>query len=202
MGLEKLVKNKLMVNIKTIIQENNRTMAQMIVLCVDDIRSASELSIKAIKNGNKIIWCGNGGSAADAQHMAAELMGGLVSHERPAIASIALTTDSSFITAWANDTDFATIFSRQIEGLGKENDVLIAISTSGNSTNVLNAIKCARDKKMKIIILTGKTGGKMQDLGDISICIPSTNTQRIQEGHLLAEHILCELLESDILKNV
>ena len=134
--------------------------------------------------------------------MAAELMGGLVSHERPAIASIALTTDSSFITAWANDTDFATIFSRQIEGLGKENDVLIAISTSGNSTNVLNAIKCARDKKMKIIILTGKTGGKMQDLGDISICIPSTNTQRIQEGHLLAEHILCELLESDILKNV
>jgi len=188
-----------MIDIKTIIQENNKVMSKILETCIPDIKAASELSITAVKNGKKIIWCGNGGSAADAQHMAAELMGGLVSHDRPAIASIALTTDSSFITAWANDTDYETVFSRQIEGLGNEDDVLIAISTSGNSTNILNAIKCAKDKKMKIIILTGKTAGRMINFGDIRICIPSTNTQRIQEGHLLAEHILCESIEASFL---
>jgi len=191
-----------MVDIKSIIQENKKVMSEMLERCIPDIRAASDLSIKAIKNGKKIVWCGNGGSAADAQHMAAELMGGLVSHVRPAIASIALTTDTSFITAWANDTSYETIFSRQIEGLGNEGDILIAISTSGNSTNILNAIKCAKDKKMKIVILTGKTAGKMKDLGDVRICIPSANTQRIQEGHLLVEHILCELIESYVLNNV
>ena len=134
-----------------------------------------------------------------AQHMAAELMGGLVSHDREPIPSIALTTDTSFITAWANDTGYETIFSRQIDGLGNAGDILIAISTSGNSVNVLRAIKCAKNKKMKIIILTGETAGKMKDLGDVKICIPSANTQRIQEGHLLAEHILCELMEASIL---
>lgn len=186
-------------DIKAIIQENNTVLAKMLNHCVANIKEASDLSISAVKNGNKILWCGNGGSAADAQHMAAELMGGLVSHDREPIPSIALTTDTSFITAWANDTDYATIFSRQIEGLGNEGDVLIAISTSGNSVNVINAIKLAKRKKMNIIILTGKTGGKMQDLGDVRICIPSANTQRIQEGHLLAEHIICESLEASFL---
>ncbi len=185
--------------VKSIIQENNTVLVKMLDQCVADIKEASDLSILAIKNGKKIIWCGNGGSAADAQHMAAELMGGLVSHDREPIPSIALTTDTSFITAWANDTSYETIFSRQIEGLGNAGDVLIAISTSGNSVNVLKAIKCAKNKKMKIIILTGETAGKMKDLGDVRICIPSTNTQRIQEGHLLAEHILCELMEASIL---
>jgi len=98
------------------------------------------MMIDTAKRGNKIFWCGNGGSAADAQHMAAELMGGLRDHDRPAIASIALTTDSSFLTAWANDTDYESIFSRQIQGLGEEGDVLVAISTSGNSTNVIQGI--------------------------------------------------------------
>ena len=186
-------------DIKSIIQENNTVLVKMLDQCVADIKEASDLSILAIKNGNKIIWCGNGGSAADAQHMAAELMGGLVSHDREPIPSIALTTDTSFITAWANDTGYETIFSRQIEGLGNAGDILVAISTSGNSVNVLRAIKCAKNKKMKIIILTGETAGKMKDLGDVRICIPSTNTQRIQEGHLLAEHILCELMEASIL---
>ena len=186
-------------DVKSIIQENNTVLVEMLDQCVADIKKASDLSILAIKNGKKIIWCGNGGSAADAQHMAAELMGGLVSHDREPIPSIALTTDTSFITAWANDTGYETIFSRQIDGLGNAGDILIAISTSGNSVNVLKAIKCAKNKKMKIIILTGETAGKMKDLGDVRICIPSTNTQRIQEGHLLAEHILCELMEASIL---
>ena len=188
-----------MSDVKSIIQENNTVLVEMLDQCVADIKAASDLSILAIKNGKKIIWCGNGGSAADAQHMAAELMGGLVSHDREPIPSIALTTDTSFITAWANDTGYETIFSRQIDGLGNPGDILIAISTSGNSSNVLKAIKCAKNKNMKIIILTGETAGKMKDLGDVRICIPSTNTQRIQEGHLLAEHILCELMEASIL---
>ncbi len=186
-------------DIKSIIHENNTVMVEMLDQCVADIKEASDLLISAINNGKKIIWCGNGGSAADAQHMAAELMGGLVSHDREPIPSIALTTDTSFITAWANDTGYETIFSRQIDGLGNVGDILIAISTSGNSVNVLKAIECAKNKNMKIIILTGETAGKMKSLGDVRICIPSSNTQRIQEGHLLAEHILCELMEASIL---
>ena len=138
-----------MCDVKSIIQENNTVLVKMLDQCVADIKAASDLSILAIKNGKKIIWCGNGGSAADAQHMAAELMGGLVSHDREPIPSIALTTDTSFITAWANDTGYETIFSRQIDGLGNAGDILIAISTSGNSVNVLRAIKCAKNKKMK-----------------------------------------------------
>ena len=188
-----------MENVLSIIKDNNRVLVGMLNHCALDIKAASDLLIAAIKNGNKIIWCGNGGSAADAQHMAAELMGGLVSHSRKPIPSIALTTDTSFITAWANDTSYETIFSRQIDGLGNSGDVLIAISTSGNSINVLEAIKCAENKKMKIIILTGETAGKMKSCGDVRICIPSSNTQRIQEGHLLAEHILCELLEDSVI---
>ena len=166
---------------------------------LNEIESAVEIMITAAKKGNKIIWCGNGGSAADSQHMAADLMGGLRSHDRPAIASLALTTDSSFITAWSNDTDYEPIFSRQIEALGNEDDILVAISTSGNSTNVINAINTAKEKKLKVIILTGKTGGKMAGIGDISICVPSNDTQRIQECHLLVEHILCESVEESIL---
>ena len=154
--------------------------------------------IKAAKAGNKILWCGNGGSAADAQHMAAELMGGLRSHDRPAIASLALTTDTSFITAWSNDTDYETIFSRQIEAIGHKGDVLIAISTSGNSENVIRGIKSAKEKGIHIIVLTGESAGKMIDSGDINICIPSDDTQRIQEGHLMVEHILCESVEASI----
>jgi len=112
---------------------------------------------------------------------------------------LALTTDSSFITAWSNDTDYESIFSRQIEALGSEGDILVAISTSGNSMNVISAINTAKANNLKIIILTGKTGGKIIDMGDVSICIPSNDTQRIQEGHLLVEHILCESVEASML---
>jgi len=171
----------------------------MLDACAKDIDIAANIMTDAVKNGRKILWCGNGGSAADAQHMATELMGGLRDHDRPAIASIALTTDSSFLTAWSNDTDFNTIFSRQLDGLGKAGDVLVAISTSGNSENVVQAVERAMAMDMAVIILTGQSGGKLRDKGDVIIRIPSDDTQRIQEGHLLAEHIMCEMVENAIL---
>ena len=171
----------------------------MLDACAKDIDIAANIMTDAVKNGRKILWCGNGGSAADAQHMATELMGGLRDHDRPAIASIALTTDSSFLTAWSNDTDFNTIFSRQLDGLGKAGDVLVAISTSGNSENIVQAVERAKAMDMAVIILTGQSGGKLRDKGDVVIRIPSDDTQRIQEGHLLAEHIMCEMVENAIL---
>ena len=129
---------------KEIIISNNKVSQDMLESCVDDILFAANILIKKVKNGNKVLWCGNGGSAADSQHMSTELMGGLRDHDRPPIPSIALTTDSSFLTAWSNDTDFNTIFSRQIDGLGKAGDVLIAISTGGNSENIVQAVDRAR----------------------------------------------------------
>ena len=171
----------------------------MLDACAKDIDIAANILTDAVKNGRKILWCGNGGSAADAQHMATELMGGLRDHDRPAIASIALTKDSSFLTAWANDTDFNTIFSRQLDALGKAGDVLVAISTSGNSENIVQAVERAMAMDMVVIILTGQSGGKLRDKGDVIIRIPSDDTQRIQEGHLLAEHIMCEMVENAIL---
>ena len=189
-----------MLEVRQIIQKSANVKMAMIDACSGDITKGVQLMIEAVKASKKILWCGNGGSAADAQHMAAELMGGLVSHDRPAIASIALTTDSSFVTAWSNDTGYESIFSRQIEGIGDSGDVLIAISTSGNSENVIQGINLAKKKSMKVIVLTGKSRGKMADLGDVTISIPSDDTQRIQEGHLLAEHILCESVEFEIIK--
>ena len=188
-----------MLDFKQIINDSIDVKTKILENCVNDIESASEVLIKAVKDGKKILWCGNGGSAADAQHMAAELMGGLRSHDRSAIASLALTTDTSFITAWSNDTDFETIFSRQIEAIGNKGDVLIAISTSGNSKNVIRAIETAKEKRIRVIVLTGKSGGNMANSGNINICIPSDDTQRIQEGHLMVEHILCESVESSII---
>ena len=183
---------------KQIIMSNNQVTKAMLSNCIDDIIIASEILINAIKNGNKVLWCGNGGSAADSQHMSTELMGGLRDHDRPPIPSVALTTDSSLLTAWSNDTDFNTIFSRQIEAIGNRGDVLIAISTSGNSNNVVEAVNMAERMNMSTIILTGKSGGKLNGRKDIVIKIPSDDTQRIQEGHLLTEHILCEMVESSL----
>ena len=171
----------------------------MLDACAKDIDIAANILTDTVKNGGKILWCGNGGSAADAQHMATELMGGLRDHDRSAIASIAVTTDSSFLTAWSNDTDFNTIFSRQLDALGKAGDVLVAISTSGNSENIVQAVIRAKAMDMAVIILTGESGGQLRDKGDVIIRIPSDDTQRIQEGHLLAEHIMCEMVENAIL---
>ena len=166
--------------------------------CLNDIGSAAEIMIASIRGGGKILWCGNGGSAGDAQHLATELMGGMTSHERKPIPSLALTTDTSFITAWSNDTDFESIFSRQIQALGKKGDILFSISSSGQSPNVLEAIKMANNLNLTTISLLGKLGGKALDISHKSIVIPSDSTARVQEMHLLVIHILCELIETQL----
>jgi len=187
-------------NIKNQILESAKIKKEMVKIGVESIEKAAELLIESIKAGGKILWCGNGGSAADAQHLATELMGGMSDHDRMPIPSIALTTDSSFITAWSNDTDFDSIFSRQVQGLGEEGDVLVGISTSGNSENVINALKQAKYKNLKTISFAGKTGGSLDGIADITIKVPSDNTQRIQESHIMIGQILCSLIELSILK--
>lgn len=187
-------------NIKNQILESAKIKNKMVKNSLESIEKAAELLIGSINAGGKILWCGNGGSAADAQHLATELMGGISDHDRMPIPSIALTTDSSFITAWSNDTDFDSIFSRQVQGLGAEGDVLIGISTSGNSENVINALKQAKYKNLKTIAFAGKTGGSLDGIADITIKVPSDNTQRIQESHIMIGQILCSLIELSILK--
>ena len=187
-------------NIKNQILESVEIKNKILEGGIEQIQKAAEIFIKCTKNGGKILWCGNGGSAGDAQHLATELMGGMTDHDRKPIPSIALTTDSSFLTAWSNDTDFESIFSRQIQGLGEEGDVLVGISTSGNSKNVINALKQAKFKNLNTISLTGKTGGDLDGIADVTIKVPSNNTQRIQESHIMIGQILCNLLELSILK--
>lgn len=150
----------------------------------------------ALANGNKILFCGNGGSAADAQHLSAELIGRF-QKERRSLAAIALTTDTSILTAVGNDYGYDEIFARQVEGLGRQGDVIIGISTSGNSKNVVKAVEKARDTGMHTIALTGEGGGKLAELCDITLAIPSKVTARIQEMHILVGHIICELLEEE-----
>ena len=185
--------------IKKDINENINMNENIIKSCLSLIEEASLIMINCIKNNGKIMWCGNGGSAADAQHLATELMGGMTSHDRKPIPSIALTTDSSFLTAWSNDTDFESVFSRQVQGLGQPEDVLVGITTSGNSENVIAAVKQAKYKNMKTVVLTGQSGGMIKDLADITIYIPSNNTQRIQEAHIMTGQIICGLIEENLL---
>ena len=157
-----------------------------------------KLSIKAIRNKNKILFYGNGGSAADAQHLSTEFMGGMTDQNRRPIPSIALTTDTSFITAWSNDTDFESVFSRQIQGIGSEGDVLVAISTSGKSQNVISAIKQAKYKRINTILFTGNSGSLSTEMSDVVVGVPSNNTQRIQESHIMIGQIICGLVENGI----
>jgi len=168
--------------------------SKKMVNLLPNITEASILCIDALKNGNKILLCGNGGSAADAQHIAAELSGRF-KKERIALAGIALTTDTSAITAIGNDYGYDFVFSRQLEALGREGDVLICISTSGNSKNVLNAMLSAKKINIKTITLTGKTGGKMSRQGNINIVIPSDDTPRIQEMHIIVGHMICAMID-------
>jgi D-sedoheptulose 7-phosphate isomerase len=161
---------------------------------VKPIADAISATMTCITGGGKVLACGNGGSAGDAQHFAAEFVG-RYERERPELAAIALTTDSSILTAIANDYDFSVIFSKQVRALGGPGDVLLAISTSGNSANVLAAVKAAKAKEMTVIALTGRGGGKMRELltdTDVHICVPHERTARIQEVHLLAIHCLCD----------
>jgi len=152
----------------------------------------------ALRAGGKILWCGNGGSAADAQHMASELVGRFC-RERRGLASIALTTDASILTSVANDYGYQVVFSRQIEALGNAGDVLVAISTSGKSANVIAALEAARARGLVTVGFTGEGGGKMAALADHLLAIPSRETARIQEGYVLAGHLLCDWMERDCL---
>ncbi len=158
------------------------------------IYTAGIVCTEALKNGKKILLCGNGGSAADAQHIAAELVGRF-EKERRALAAIALSTDTSALTAIANDYSFAEVFARQVEALANTGDVLIAISTSGESENVLKACETARMKGCKIIGLLGKDGGRIKDLCDAAIVVPHTQTARIQEMHIMIGHLLCKVID-------
>ena len=163
---------------------------------MDTIQEIAYRCKAALDNGNKILFCGNGGSAADSQHLAAELIGRF-KKERRSFAAVALTTDTSALTAIANDYDFDAVFARQVEGLGRTGDVLIGISTSGNSKNVVKAAEMARSIGMHTIAFTGEGGGKLAELCDITLAIPSNVTARIQDMHILAGHIMCELIEED-----
>ncbi len=164
---------------------------------MDTILEATNAVIEAYKRGNKTLIAGNGGSAADAQHIAAEFVSRFA-FDRPGIPSIALTTDSSILTAVGNDYGFDRVFARQIEANGVEGDIFIAISTSGNSTNILEAINSAKSKHITTIGLTGGDGGKMADICDITIKVPSYSTPRIQESHIMIGHIICAIVEEEL----
>ena len=181
------------------LRESAETKISMIDSCKDDLLKAAEIIKDSFSKGGKLMLCGNGGSAADSQHIATEFVIRL-SHDvkRPAMPALALTTDSSNLTAGGNDIGFENVFARSIQGLGKENDVLIAISTSGNSKNVVNAINAAKEKGIKVIGFLGGKGGHIKDMTDVNVLIPSDNVQRIQEGHITAGHIVCEIVEREL----
>jgi D-sedoheptulose 7-phosphate isomerase len=174
--------------------EEHQSMITRLADCAEVIEAAGELLINALKQGGKVLLCGNGGSAADCQHIAAEFV---VRYEkkRKAMAAIALTTDSSILTAHANDFDFETVFSRQIEALGNDKDCLIAISTSGKSKNILRAVEAAKLKGMVVIGLTGCEGGELSKQATVSVIVPSVVTARIQEAHILIGHWWCGAVE-------
>jgi len=188
--------------IKEQLVESSEIKLKIVQECSDDIKQSVNILVDAFKNGKKLLLCGNGGSAADCQHIAAEFMIRL-SHDldRPAIAAVALTTDTSNLTAGGNDIGYENVFARNVEGLGNSGDVLIAISTSGNSGNVVKAVEKAKEKNVKVIGFLGGTGGKLLSMVDQAIVVPSNSTQRIQEGHITIAHIICELTERILYDN-
>ena len=167
---------------------------------LDQIKKISSVIIEAYRRKNKVILFGNGGSAADAQHVAGELVNRL-RLEREALPAIALTTDSSVLTSIANDYDYSRVFAHQVEAWAKEGDVVIGISTSGNSANVIEAVKVAREKGAKTVGFTGRDGGKLAKLVDLVVRVPSNETPRIQESHITIFHIICYLIERELFGN-
>ena len=178
----------------TQIKEHQQVVNALLTQCIPSIKKITELCKDAILNGHTIFLCGNGGSAADSQHIAAEFVGRFLK-ERKSLPAIALTTDTSILTAVGNDYGFDKVFCRQIEALGNPGDVLIGISTSGNSNNVVYALEKAKVKKMKTIAFTGNKSSESEKIADITLKIPSTVTARIQECHILVGHILCNAID-------
>ncbi len=185
--------------IKNHFQQSISVKEKTLLTCTEDIIQAIALIARAFANQKKLLICGNGGSAADAQHIAAEFVIRLSRDlERPAMPAIALTTDSSILSAGGNDIGFTYVFARQIEALGQKDDVLLVISTSGNSPNILEALQAARRLSMTTIALLGNQGGKAKEMAQTSIIVPSDNTQHIQETHITIGHILCEQVERQL----
>ena len=180
------------------IQAHLRMSADVCTQMADELAEptarAAKMLIEAVRGGHTVYVCGDGGSAAQAQHIAGELVGRFLK-ERAALPCVALTTDTSILTAVANDYDFEDVFARQVEGLVKEGDVLWALSTSGNSVNVLKAVSLARKRGAKVLGMTGRGGGKLKELCDVVLCVPADSSPPIQEGHLVLLHVLCGLLE-------
>ena len=164
---------------------------------LSSVQKSIDVITSAFKNGNKVLFCGNGGSAADAQHLAAEFSGRFYK-DRPALPSEALHTNTSYLTAVANDYSYDVIYSRIIDGTGNKGDVLIGLSTSGNSGNIVKAFESAKAKKMTTIGFTGITGGVMKEVSDVLLNVPSVDTPRIQECHILLGHIICQLVEENL----
>lgn len=184
-------------DITRILHESAALKQQVAATQVAAIRAMITLVSESLQRGGKLLLCGNGGSAADAQHLATECMVRLQAERRP-IPALALTTDTSLLTAAGNDWGFETIFARQVEGLGQAGDVLLALSTSGNSRNVLRAVEVARCRNIRTIGLLGHDGGALRERVDLAVVVPSSNTQRIQEVHITIGHILCETLERQV----
>jgi D-sedoheptulose 7-phosphate isomerase len=159
-----------------------------------ELSRAADLWANTLKSGKKILFVGNGGSAADSQHLAAELVARF-KMERPGLPALALTVDTSALTAISNDYDFESVYSRQVEALGQSGDLLVAISTSGNSKNILKAIRTAKQKGIQVIGMSGQSGGQMKELCNVALCVPSSDVARIQETHILIGHILCDETE-------
>ena len=181
--------------IETHLLQSGEIKRQTAASCAGSIAKAAEVIAGVFLSSGKLLLCGNGGSAADCQHMAAEFVSRFSKDlERRALPAIALTTDTSFLTAFSNDCGFEGIFERQVEALGSPGDILIGISTSGNSPNVIRAVEAAKKRNMRTIALTGN-GGRLGTIADIVIAVPSADTQYIQEAHLAVEHIVCELVE-------
>lgn len=195
MQLDVNVKTTLHLKARSHLLESARIKQQVAENCLDSIIAAARLIAETFRSGGKVLLCGNGGSAADCQHIAGEFVNYLSKDfTRPGLPAIALTTDSSIMSAIANDTGFESVFERQVQALGKPGDVLIGISTSGNSSNVVLALKAAKLGRISTIVLTG-SGGCLAEMADVAIAVPSQNTQYVQEAHLAIEHIICELVE-------
>lgn len=177
--------------------EHQQTIARVAEECSGSIAAVGDLMVNVLQQGGAIYWCGNGGSAADSQHLAAELVGRF-KRDRRALRSAALSTDTSVLTCVANDYSFDEIFSRQIEALGRPGDLLVGISTSGNSANVLRAFAAAKAHGLHTVGLLGKDGGEAKELVDHAIIIPSQTTARIQEAHILVGHCFCDLIEAGL----
>jgi len=176
------------------LQAHKETIEKTITTMAPNIEDACKLMVTTLKNGNKVLLCGNGGSAADAQHIAAELTGRYKS-ERRGLPALALTTDTSALTAISNDYGYARVFDRQVEALANKGDLLIGISTSGNSENILSALSLAKKLGCQTLGMSGKSGGEMNEVCDLNIVIPSDDTPRIQEMHILIGHILCQAVD-------